>query len=162
SRISSAQRCRIRPTIMQVRDATVGPLSGTTPVSAAWTSMASYGTPSVSATICACIVRVPWPISVLATRIRAPRPVSASDAFEATLHLPPAGDPRAGEEERHPEAAIAAGERFAATLEVGSLHGFAQHPQRAAVAAEPLTGGGRVAGPQRIDRAQPRRIDPEL
>ena len=36
----------------------------------------------MSATICACIVRVPWPISVLATRIRAPRSVSAIDAFD--------------------------------------------------------------------------------
>ena len=59
ARISSAHRCRIRPTTMQVREATVGPLSGTTPVSAAFTSMQSYGRPSVSATICACIVRVP-------------------------------------------------------------------------------------------------------
>ena len=74
---------------MQVRDATVGPLSGTTAVSAAFTSMQSYGMPSVSATICASIVRVPWPISVLATRIRAPRSVSASDAFDASLISPP-------------------------------------------------------------------------
>ena len=51
---------------MQVRDATVGPLSGTTPVSGCATSTSSYGMPSASATICACIVRVPWPISVLA------------------------------------------------------------------------------------------------
>ena len=58
-------------------------------MSAALTSMQSYGRPSVSATICACIVRVPWPISVLATRIRAPRPVSASDAFDASFASPP-------------------------------------------------------------------------
>ncbi len=74
---------------MHVRDATVGPLSGTSPVSAAFTSTQSYGTPSVSATICACIVRVPCPISVLATRMRAPRPVSASDAFDASFTSPP-------------------------------------------------------------------------
>ncbi len=36
--ISSAHVSRIRPTIMQVRDATVGPLSGTSPVSASETS----------------------------------------------------------------------------------------------------------------------------
>jgi hypothetical protein len=81
--MSSAHRCRIRPTIMHVREATVGPLSGTSAVSAAFTSMQSYGTPSVSATICACIVRVPWPISVLDTRIRAPRAVKASRACDA-------------------------------------------------------------------------------
>src|SRR6202162_5749078 len=45
--------------------------------------------PSVSATIWACIVRVPCPISVEATRIRAPRSVSSSDAFEASLTSPP-------------------------------------------------------------------------
>ncbi len=73
---------------MQVRDATVGPLSGTSSVSAAFTSMSSYGTPSVSATICASIVRVPCPISVLATRIRAPRSVRASDAFDASFVSP--------------------------------------------------------------------------
>ena len=50
---------------MQVRDATVGPLSATTDVSGCATSIVSYGMPSASATICACIVRVPCPISVL-------------------------------------------------------------------------------------------------
>jgi hypothetical protein len=48
----------MRPTIMQVRDATVGPLSGTRGVGGVDLD-ASYGHPSVSATICACIVRVP-------------------------------------------------------------------------------------------------------
>ena len=87
--MSRAQRSSSLPTIMQVRDATVGPLSGTSAVSASLTSIASYGTPSASATICACMVRVPWPISVLATRMRAPRAVSSSDAFEASLTSPP-------------------------------------------------------------------------
>ncbi len=45
--------------------------------------------PRVSATIWACIVRVPWPISVEATRMRAPPGVSSSDAFEASLTSPP-------------------------------------------------------------------------
>ena len=87
--MSRAQRSSSLPTIMHVRDATVGPLSGTNAVSASFTSIASKGTPSASATICACIVRVPWPISVLATRILAPRAVSSSDAFEASLTSPP-------------------------------------------------------------------------
>ena len=78
-----------RPTIMQVRDATVGPLSGTIAVSGGADLDPSYGTPSVSATICACIVRVPWPISVLADAIRTPRSVSASEAFDASLTSPP-------------------------------------------------------------------------
>ena len=73
---------------MQVREATVGPLSGTSAVSTSWTSTASNGTPSASATICACMVRVPWPISVLPTRIRTPFAVSSSAASEASLVSP--------------------------------------------------------------------------
>jgi hypothetical protein len=79
----------MRPTTMHVREATVGPLSGTSPVSAAFTSTSSYARPSVSATICACIVRVPCPISVLPTRILTPRSVSASVAFDASFTSPP-------------------------------------------------------------------------
>lgn len=80
---------------MQVRDATVGPLSGTTAVSTAAVSTASYGIPSASATICACIVRVPWPISVLLTSTRTPPAVSSTDAFDdnATSPLPVNPDP---------------------------------------------------------------------
>ena len=37
--MSRAQRSSSLPTIMQVRDATVGPLSGTNSVSASWTSI---------------------------------------------------------------------------------------------------------------------------
>ena len=92
---------------MQVRDATVGPLSGTTAVSAALTSMQSYGSPSVSATICACIVRVPCPISVLATRMRAPRSVSASDAFDASLTSPPPVKPEPWKNSDSPMPAVA-------------------------------------------------------
>ena len=57
---------------MQVREATVGPLSGTRAVSGSATSTRSSGQPSASATIWASVVRVPWPISVLPTRMRAP------------------------------------------------------------------------------------------
>ena len=73
---------------MQVRDATVGPLSGTRAVSGCATSTVSYGTPSASATICASIVRVPCPISVLATRIRTPAGVVSSAAREASITSP--------------------------------------------------------------------------
>ena len=40
-------------------------------------------------------------------------------------------------------------------------HRFAQHRQRAAVAAEPLAGRRRVAGPQRVDLADADRIEAE-
>ena len=93
---------------MQVRDATVGPLSGTSPVSAAFTSTSSYGTPSVSATICACIVRVPWPISVL----RDENPHAALGQRERRLrrelHLAAAGEAGAVEEQRQADAAVGA------------------------------------------------------
>ena len=73
---------------MVVRDATVGPLSGTRAVSARATSTASTGRPSTSATICAWTVRAPWPISVLAVRMRTPRRVSSSEAFDASFTSP--------------------------------------------------------------------------
>ena len=73
---------------MHVRDATVGPLSATTDVSGCATSTLSYGMPSASATICACIVRVPWPISVLPTAMRTPVGVSSSRAFELRWRSP--------------------------------------------------------------------------
>ena len=38
------------------------------------------GMPSASDTICACVVRVPWPISVLPTAMRTPVGVSTSRA----------------------------------------------------------------------------------
>ena len=49
--MSTAHSSRILPTTMQVRDATVGPLSATFDVSGCATSMISYGTPSASATL---------------------------------------------------------------------------------------------------------------
>ena len=56
------------PTTMQVREATVGPLSGTRPVSGGAISTNSAGTPRASPTIWAKMVTVPWPISVDAER----------------------------------------------------------------------------------------------
>ena len=44
---------------------------------------------------------------------------------------------------------------------MGALHRLAQHVERARIRPEALTGRGRVAGPQRIDLADPHRIDPE-
>ena len=41
-----------------------------------------------SATICACIVRVPWPISVDDTSSRTPRSVSSTAAFEFSFSSP--------------------------------------------------------------------------
>ena len=73
---------------MQVREATVGPLSGTFAVSGVATRTRSSGRPSVSATICARVVRAPWPISVLATRMRTPRGTSSSAAREASITSP--------------------------------------------------------------------------
>jgi hypothetical protein len=45
-------------------------------------------TSSASATICASIVRVPWPISVLATRMRTPAGVVSSPAREPSMTSP--------------------------------------------------------------------------
>jgi hypothetical protein len=77
------------PTTMHVRDATVGPLSGTIDVSGCAISTASTGTPSVSAAICAKIVLVPWPISVFddSTRTR-PSEAASSTTTEARWSSP--------------------------------------------------------------------------
>ena len=77
------------PTTIAVRDATVGPESGTYAVSWGAISTASNGTPRASATSCGKIVFVPWPISVEATRMSMrPSAVSSSDATDASLTSP--------------------------------------------------------------------------
>jgi hypothetical protein len=77
------------PTTIAVRDATVGPESGTIEVSCGAISTSSYSTPSVSATSCGKIVFVPWPISVEAVRIRMrPSSVSSTAATEASFTSP--------------------------------------------------------------------------
>ena len=86
--ISSAQARSSLPTTMLVREATVGPLSGTAAVSGWATSTASSGSERVSATICASVVRAPWPISVLPTRMRTPWGSSLSEAREASITSP--------------------------------------------------------------------------
>ena len=55
---------------IEVLDATVGPLLGTTAVSGCTISTSSLSMPRASAAICAKTVLVPWPISVLAARTR--------------------------------------------------------------------------------------------
>ena len=69
---------------MQVRDATVGPLFGTTAVSGCTTSIAPTSRPSASAAICEKIVLVPWPISVLAVSTRTrPSTVASTVTIDA-------------------------------------------------------------------------------
>ena len=65
------------PTTIAVREATVGPESGTNAVSWGATSTSSTSIPSSAATSCGKIVLVPWPISVDAVRTRI-RPSSVS------------------------------------------------------------------------------------
>ncbi len=72
------------PTIVHVRDATVGPLLGTSRVSGVATSTSSQDTPSASAAICAKMVLVPWPISVLAASTRTrPSAVPSAPTIDA-------------------------------------------------------------------------------
>ena len=105
----------------------------------------------MSATICACIVRVPWPISVLATRMRAPRSVSASEAFDASLTSPPPVNPEPWKNSESPMPRLrAARAPVAPPLEVGPLHRLAQHLSALQSRAKPLAGGGRVARTERV------------
>ena len=77
------------PTTIAVRDATVGPESGTSAVSGRAISTASYGTPSSAATSWGRIVDGPLAHLGVATRttIR-PSAVSSSDATEASFSSP--------------------------------------------------------------------------
>ena len=73
-----------------LREATVGPLLGTTEVSWRTTSTSSNGIPSRSATIWAKTVRIPWPISVWSERARTrPSAVSSTAAMLARYFSPP-------------------------------------------------------------------------
>ena len=135
---------------MQVRDATVGPLSGTTLVSGSATSTCSYGMPSASATICACMVRVPWPISVLEVSTRTPVAVSSTVAREASLSSPLPVNPEPCQYSASPIPRPAARVRLSLPPEARAPHRGAQDLERAAVLAQTLAGGGGVAGRSRL------------
>ena len=80
---------RSPPPIIVLREATVGPVSGTRDVSGRTTSTASGSTPSASATTWARTVRAPWPISVVAASARmAPSAVSSTVATLARCASP--------------------------------------------------------------------------
>ena len=160
--MSRAQRSSSLPTIMHVRDATVGPLSGTNAVSTSCTSIASNGTPSASATICACIVRVPWPISVLRDEDARAGGGQLERRLRRQLDFAAAGESGAVEEQRQADASVGALPLAALLLELRSLDRFAQHRQGAGVLAEFLSGRGGVAGLERVDLAQAHGIDAEL
>jgi len=82
--MSRAARSISLPITMQVLDATVGPLFGTTAVSGVTISTWSSERDRVSAAICVNIVFVPCPISVAEVRIRTcPFAVASTPAMEA-------------------------------------------------------------------------------
>ena len=68
---------------MQVRLATVGPLSGTSEVVGSITQIRSGATPSACAAICVKIVSAPWPMSVELERTS-----NRPSASAASVHLP--------------------------------------------------------------------------
>ena len=106
ARSRSAASMTRPPTTIAVRDATVGPLSGTIEVSRAPSRPPRSATPSVSATSCGKIVLVPWPISVEAirTRIVAVRGRAPRRATLRQLDLAAAGEPGAVPGEREADA----------------------------------------------------------
>ncbi len=58
----------VPPTIMVVREATVGPESGTSPVSGSAKTRSSGPTPAAAAAIWGKTATQPWPMSVMAVR----------------------------------------------------------------------------------------------
>ena len=90
-RRSSAARSISPPTIMVVRDATVGPEFGTREVSASAMVTSSGSRPSRVAASSVNTVSVPWPISMLALKTSTPpsgRPATRSRDLSATSPPP--------------------------------------------------------------------------
>ena len=73
---------------MQVRLATVGPLSGTRAVDGSITATHPASTPSAPAAICVKIVIEPWPISAELDRTSKPCAVAATVARPASRCSP--------------------------------------------------------------------------
>ena len=102
---SSHARSTRCPTIMAVRDATVGPLFGTRAVSGSATCTSSWPRPRRSQASCVNTVSVPWPISTLAVRISmAPSGRPATWTSGGQPYLTPTGEPRAVVERGQPNA----------------------------------------------------------
>ena len=160
--MSRAQRSSSLPTIMQVRDATVGPLSGTNAVSTSCTSIASNGTPE----------RIGHDLRVHRPRALADLgagrrgcarrvAVSSSDAFDASLTSPPPVKPEPWKNSdrpmprfvpRHCRRFCLNCDRFTASRSTGSA--LASLPSFCPVAVV-------SPGLQRVELAQPHRIDAE-
>ncbi len=100
------------------------------------TSICSYGMPRVSATIWACMVRVPWPISVLEVSTRAPEAVSSTVAREASFSSPLPVNPGAMPVHREPDAIPRSGVGLSLLAVSGAANGSAQDLERAAVVAQ--------------------------
>ena len=104
--MSRAQRSSSPPTIMQVRDATVGPLSGTTRCrprarrSPRTARRARRRRSARASSAC------PGRSRCWRRRMRAPVAVSSSDAFEASFISPPPVKPGAVEEQRQADARV--------------------------------------------------------
>ena len=159
---------------MAVRDATVGPESGTIEVSCGAISTSSYSTPSASATSWGKIVFVPWPISVDAVRIRIrPSSVSSSDCDRCELDLAGAGEAGTMPGQRQADAggepcvvrpALANGPRLAGVaIEGRCLRGRLQHVDATDRLAEHLAGRGDVAlavdpAPSQVERGGVERL----
>ena len=130
---------------MQVREATVGPLSGTLAVSGVATSTRVERQAQ----------RLGHDLREHRARALADLGAGHEDAHAARHqlergprgqhHLAGAGEARAVEEEREADAAVRAPPGPALAVEVGALHRLAQHGERGRVLAQHLAGGHRVA-----------------
>ena len=121
--------------------------------------------PSVSATICACMVRVPWPISVEPTSSRTPSSVSASPAREASLTSPPPVKPLPWKNRAMPvprESVIVRPLLFVvrAHHERVPRERAVEHLVRCDRVLQHLAGGGDVAGAEQVLLAQLDGIEP--
>ncbi len=143
---AAAARTTRPPTIIVVREATVGPLFGTSDVSCGRHLDVVDGTPSASAAICARTVREPWPISVesIEDADRAVvRQLDAGDAREVVLAA--AGEPAPCQPSAMPHA-VAPGRT-----------GRARRPRRCAAVRAARVARSRPPPPPRRGPRRPRR-----
>ena len=145
---------------MHVRDATVGPLSGTAAVSGCATSTSSQSMPSASHAICAKIVFVPWPISVLAASTRMwPSAAASTLTTEARCCSPEPVKPapcmkQAKPMPRRSEPCVLAGKPRGLLLVAGQLERAIEEPRHVHRLAQDLPDGVRLAGGDEVTPAE--------
>ena len=134
SPISFAPRATIDPTTMTVREATVGPESGTLLVQGVSNAIRSIGTRAASAAIWRKTVSVPWPMSVERRADAEPTPrLEVDPHLPFELSLARSGETRAVEEHARADPAPRPRPRRPFPRVLGALPGRIRSPRARAM-----------------------------